>query len=567
MRAGPFFVYNGRGTPAARVRRFVRPAMHAHTIELILGLLVAVAALAWLASRLRIAYPILLVIGGLCLSLIPFLPRVQLAPDIVFLLFLPPLLYYAGLLTTWRDFRNNLRPISLLAVGLVLFTMCLVAVAAYYLVPGLTWPAAFILGAIVSPPDAVAATAILQRLGGVPRRVIAVLEGESLVNDATALVAYRLAVVAALAGTFSFADAGLRFLWMAAGGLGIGYAVGWAIAWVRPRIREPAVEGTGALLTPFIAYLPAEWAGSSGVLAVVTTGIYLSRRLPHIVSARVRLRAYAVWEIFVFILNGLIFILIGLQLPVVLGELTQQYSAGQLLGYAGAISVVTIAARMVWVFPATYVPRFLFPRFRKRDPYPPVSEVTVIAWTGMRGIVSLAAALALPLTLDGPGGTQRALILFITFGVIFATLVVQGLTLAPLIRRLRLQGDDEEKSEETTARYLSALAAVERLDQLAPEAPGAAVMIARMRAMYDERVHYYSTRIAGAGGSGNGGLPAEADENCIACESGERVIREAVGAERRMLVRLRDDGVIGDDVLRRVQEELDLEESKLEREA
>jgi CPA1 family monovalent cation:H+ antiporter len=537
--------------------------LHHHDIDILLGLLVAVAALAWLASRVKVAYPIFLVLGGIALSFIPGLPRegLQLQPELVFLLFLPPLLYYAGLLTTWRDFKSNLRPISLLAVGLVLLTMTAVALVAHEMM-GLSWPGAFVLGAIVSPPDAVAATAVLQRLR-IPRRIVAVLEGESLVNDATALVAYRMGL-AAVGMTFSFTEATWRFLLVAVGGIAIGYAVGVLVAWVRPRIKEPAVESTVSLLTPFIAYLPAEWLHVSSVLAVVTTGVYLSRRLPQISSPRMRLRAFAVWETLVFLLNGFIFILIGLQLPVVVKDLGDT-PMSKLLLYAATISVVCIGVRLLWVFPATYLPRLLIPAFGRHDPAPPWRHTFVIAWTGMRGVVSLAAAMAIGL--DFP---DRNLILFVTFGVILVTLVGQGLTLAPLIRRLKLTTDRDEEVEEVTARHLSALAALERLNQLAAADDETPAMVDRLRATYDERIAYYSRQLIEAAELSEvvdnptaNGDSAAGTALFEACVSNESVLREALVAERRMLVKLRDDGVIGDDVMRRIQEELDLEESKL----
>src|SRR5688572_18321310 len=282
-----------------------------HETEIILGLLLAVAALAWLATRLRVPYPILLTVGGLAISFIPRLPTVALHPEHVFLLFLPPILYYAGTNTSWRDFRANIRPISMLAVGLVIFTTVAVAMAAHFLI-GMSWATSFVLGAIISPPDAVAATAILQRLR-VPRRVVTILEGESLVNDATALVVYRFAIAVVVSGAFSLTQASLQFLLVAAGGVIVGLLIAMAIVWIRPRLRDPSVENVLSLLSPYFAYLPAEWLGVSGVLAVVTAGIYISRRLGRITTAQVRLRAYAVWEVFIFLLNGLVFILIGLQ--------------------------------------------------------------------------------------------------------------------------------------------------------------------------------------------------------------------------------------------------------------
>ena len=532
-----------------------------HSLEVILGLLVAVAALAWAASRLKISYPIFLVIGGLALGFVPHLPRVELRPDLVFLIFLPPVLYYAALLTSWRDFKANLRPISLLAIGLVLFTTCLVAFVAHWLIPGMSWATAFVLGAIISPPDAVAATAITKRLR-VPKRVVTILEGESLVNDASALIAYRMAV-AAVVGTSRYAglsfvgSAAGQFIVAAVGGVVVGLLAGMVIAWVRPRLHDEAVETTVSLLTPYVAYLPAEWLHLSSVLAVVTCGLYLARRVDQISSARVRLRAFAAWDTLVFLLNGLIFILIGLQLPHILAN-RDASTVRRAIGYAVVISAVAIVVRILWVFPATYAPRRLSRRVRERDPAPPWKNVFVVAWTGMRGIVSLAAALALPLSFP-----NRDLILFITFGVILATLVLQGLTLPALIRWLRL-GDmaGERDDEEITARYLSALAAVERLDNLDTIGPAAKERLGRMRAQYDERVAYYSRQLT-PDGEGNGPVTPESAELLAACETGEQIEREAIAAERQMIVRLRDQGVIGDGVLRRIQAELDHEETRL----
>jgi CPA1 family monovalent cation:H+ antiporter len=338
------------------------------------------------------------------------------------------------------------------------------------------------------------------------------------------------------------------------------------VAWIRPRIKDPSVEGALSLLTPYIAYLPAEWLKLSSVLAVVTTGVYMSRRLPQVTTARVRLRAFAVWETVVFLMNGLIFILIGLQLPVVVQGLGD-VSIWRLIGYSLVISLVCIVVRLLWVFVATYGPRLLVPALRRRDPAPPLAQVFVIAWTGMRGVVSLAAALALATDLP-----DRNPIIFVTFGVILVTLVGQGLTLAPLIRRLKLTVDRDEEVEEVTARHLSALAALERLNQLAAgngDGNGdVAPFVDRLRATYDERIAYYSRRLIEAAemselGDDSPSVAAAEGMLGVACTSNESVIRQALAAERRMLVKLRDDGVIGDEVMRRVQEELDLEESKL----
>src|SRR6266567_1965340 len=350
-------------------------------IELILGLLAAVAGLALLGRRLPVPLPILLVIGGLMLGLIPGLPRVALDPELVFVFFLPPLLYPAALFTSWRDFRANLRPI------------------------------------------------------------VTILEGESLVNDATALVAYRFALAALVTGSFSLGSAAGHFFIVGLGGILIGLIVGWLAAVIQKPIDDPPIEITLSLLTPFAAYLPAEQLGVSGVLAVVTAGLYHGWRIPEITTSRTRLQAGPVWEMIEFLLNGFIFILIGLQLPEVLRHLAGR-SISQLVWYAVLISLAVIVIRILWVFPATYLPRLLFKRIRQRDPYPAWQHVAVVAWTGMRGVVSLAAALALPLTLgNGSAFPGRDLLLFLTFIVILATLVVQGLSLPPIIRWLGIEDD------------------------------------------------------------------------------------------------------------------------------
>ena len=521
------------------------------TVELIICLLVATAALAWLASRVRVPYPIFLTLAGLAVGLWPDLPRLALRPDVVFLIFLPPLLYYAGLMTSWRDFKGNIRPIGMLAVGLVLFTTCAVAVVAHYVV-GMPWAPAFVLGAIVSPPDAVAATAITQRLR-VPKRIVTVLEGESLVNDASALIAYRFAVAAVVAGEFSFGKAAGSFVLSAVGGVAVGYAVGVVLAWVRPRLRDASVEGIVALLIPYIAYLPAEWLHVSGVLAAVTAGVYIGRRVPQITTSQARLRLYAVWDTLVFLLNGLIFILIGLQLPAVVERLDGT-SLPRLIGYAAVVSLTAIVVRVLWVFPATYLPRMLFPSLAARDPAPDWRQAALVSWVGLRGIVSLAAALALPIaTPTGGDFPARDLIIFITFGVILATLVGQGLTLPLVIRALGLHGDDIEEKEEEVARLQLANAALSRLQVLAITNEDALDLIDRVREPYEQRLRYYGPRRRGI-------VTPEGEE---IGRNTDEVMRVAIQAEREMLVRLRDDDLIGDDVLRKIQNELDLQEARL----
>jgi NhaP-type Na+/H+ or K+/H+ antiporter len=539
-------------------------------LEIILGLLVAVAALATLATRLKIPYPILLVLGGSALGFVPQLPRVELDPELVFLLFLPPLLYVSALFTSWRDFRANVRPISLLAIGLVLMTTFVVATVVHAVI-GLPWPAAFVLGAIVSPTDAIAATTVAQRLG-VPRRIVTVLEGESLVNDATGIVAYRVAVAAVVTGAFSIWEAGLQFVLGAAGGVAAGFAVGWLVVWARRHLSEdPSVQNIVSLLTPFVAYLAAEelphslWEvlrelygvpgdlHFSGVLAVVTTGLFLGRKGPYITSSGTRLQGYATWELITFLLNGLIFILIGLQLGSVMEGL-DEYTTGELASYALLTSLTVILVRMIWVFPATYVPRWASRRIRERDPSPPWRNVSVIAWTGMRGVISLAAALALPLqTASEVPFPNRDLIIFLTFCVILATLVVQGLSLPVLIRTLGLEDDRIGDKEETHGRIKIAEAALERLDELVDEDWVREDTAERIRGLYSYRRDRFASRFDGD--------PDGVEERSAAYQ---RLMVELLGAQRLRLVTMRDEGSIGDEVMHRIERDLDLEESRLE---
>jgi monovalent cation/hydrogen antiporter len=539
-------------------------------LEIILGLLLAVAALATLATRLGVPYPILLVLGGSALGFVPGLPPVELDPELVFLLFLPPLLYVSALFTSWRDFRANVRPITLLAVGLVLMTTFVVASVAHTVV-GLPWGAAFVLGAIVSPTDAIAATSVAQRLG-VPRRIVTILEGESLVNDATGIVAYRVAVAAVVTGAFSVWEAGLQFVVGAAGGVAAGFAVGWLVVWARRHLSEdPSVQNTISLLTPFVAYLAAEelphslWGllhhlfgvpGDlyfSGVLAVVTTGLYLGRKGPYIISSGTRLQGYATWELITFLLNGLIFILIGLQLRSVVEGLNE-YTAGQLVSFALLTSLTVILVRMVWVFPATYVPRWASRRIRDRDPSPSWRNVSIIAWTGMRGVISLAAALALPLqTASGVFFPDRDLIIFLTFCVILATLVVQGLSLPVLIRALGLEDDRIGDKEETHGRVSIAEAALVRLDELADEDWVREDTAERIRGLYSYRRNRFASRFEGD--------PEGVEERSAAYQ---HLMVELLGAQRLRLITMRDEGSIGDEVMHRIERDLDLEESRLE---
>jgi Na+/H+ antiporter len=520
-------------------------------VEIFVGLLLAVAVLALLARKLHIPYPILFVIGGLVLGLVPKLPKVRLDPELVFLFFLPPLLFPAALFTSWRDFRANLRPISLLAIGLVLFTTIAVALLAHHFM-GLPLAAGFVLGAIISPPDAIAATAIADRLK-VPRRIVTILEGESLVNDATALVAYRFAVVAVTTSSFSLASAGGQFFIVGIGGILIGLAVGWLAERFHKQVDDAPIEITVSLLTPFAAYLPAERLGVSGVLAVVTAGLYLGWRTPEITNFRTRLQGGPVWEMVEFLLTGFVFILIGLQLPEVLRALSgNAIPIRRLVWYALVISLAVILIRILWVFPATYLPRLLFKTIRARDPYPSWRHVTIVAWTGMRGVVSLAAALALPLTIqDGSPFPGRDLILFLTFIVILATLVVQGLSLPPLIRWLGIKDDGAAEKEEREARLKANQAALARLNEIAERDPAKADALQRLRIEYEDRIRQL-----------------EAYENAdtprgLFSSEYEHLSYEALRVERRTILQLRNEGVISDEVLRHIQRDIDLAEARL----
>ncbi len=518
-----------------------------HQLEIIILLLMAMLALTTIARKLAIPYPILLVVGGLVLGFVPGLPAVRLNPDLVFLVFLPPILWAAAYFTSWRDFRANARPITLLAVGLVLATTAAVAGVAHAVLPGLGWAGAIALGAIVSPPDAVSATALRKELN-IPRRGLTILEGESLVNDATALVLYRAALAAVVSGTFDLRDTLLNFVLAAAVGIAVGFAVGVASRWVLHLAGESFIAIAITLLAPYIAWVLAEQAQGSAVLACVTGGLYIRQYFSAIVAPVTRIQARAVWDLLVFVLNGIIFILIGLQLGVLRDSIPS--SALSALILKGALVCATaIVVRLVWVPVAAWVPRFLSSSLRARDPMPSWSNLFILGWTGMRGIVSLAAALAVPLTVaDGSPFPFRTEIILITFMVILVTLVLQGLSLPLLIRVLDLGDDRSLEHEERQARERAARAALVRLDEVATEDWPVPHHIEQLQVHYDRRWHRYAA---------TGTPDPECTEEVAA--TFRRLRHETLTAERLALIELRNEGVISDEILHRLEHEIDVE--------
>jgi monovalent cation/hydrogen antiporter len=509
----------------------------------LLGLLAGVGALLFVAPIARVPYPILMVLGGLVLSFTPGLPEFDLPPELVLIAFLPPLLYSSAFFTSLRDLRANIRPIGLLSIGLVGATTVGVAVVAHAVVDDLPWAAAFVLGAIVSPTDPIAATSIASRLGA-PRRVVTIVEGESLVNDASALVLYRAAVVAVTTGTFTLWEAGARLVMNAIAGIAIGLAVGYVIRQVRKRMNDPPSELAISLLTGYLAYLPAEALGVSAVLAVVTAGIYLGWHTPELTNAETRLQGFAFWTILVFILNAALFTLVGLQLPSVLDGL-DAWSTRELIVAAATVCATVVLVRIAWV---------LFFSILQRTTVP-TANATVVAWAGMRGAVSLAAALAIPLeTHAGAPFPDRELIIFLAFSVILVTLVGQGSTLPALIRALRIEDDGGEAREEAKARKRAAMAALERLSELEGEDWVMDETAGRMRGLYDFRVRRFGERFDESTDGAN-----EAQSL-----SYQRLRRELLDAERSAVLDLRRDGVVSDDVMNRVLRDIALEDVRLD---
>lgn len=519
----------------------------------IAGVLVAVAGLSALAYRLNMPYPIVLVVGGAAFGFVPGVPTVKLNPAVVLVVFLPPLLYASAFFANLGDIRANLRGVTLSSVGLVLATMVAVALAAHALVHGLSWAAAFALGAIVSPTDPLAGANIMRRLDS-PRRLVSAVEAEGLFNDATALVSYKVAVGAVVGASFSLLDAGVRFFAGAAGGVAIGLAVGWVIAQLRRRTSDIQINITISLLSGYAAFIPANAIGASGVLAAVTTGIYMGVKGPSVIPPRTRLQGFFVWEMLDFLINASLFVLVGLQLRGVVERLGGA-SASTFFGYAVAVSATVILVRLAWFLTVPDLIRVLDRRPSQRERQVRSGPRLAMAWSGMRGAVSLAAALALPLSTNRHTPfADRDLIIFLTFAVIFATLVIQGLSLPVVLRRLAITHDRSEDDEEVRARLRATKAALAQLDELDSEEWTREATIERMRGLYEYRKRRFAARIGKVEDDGY-------EDRSLAYQ---QVVQIVLGAQRQALVEMRNHGEVSNEVMNRIIRELDLEESRLE---
>jgi Na+/H+ antiporter len=524
----------------------------------LLMLVAGSAAVAGAARRTRAPAPLLLVAAGLVVSYLPGAPDYTLDPDVVLPLVLPPLLHTAALDSSYLDLRANLRPVALLSFGYVLFATLAVGWIAHLLVPGLPLTAALVLGAVIAPPDAVAATAIARRVG-LPSRLTTVLRGESLVNDATAITAYRVALAAAVGEGATWTHAAGEFLLAAGGGVGVGLVLMVPLHWLRTRLRDPLLQNTLSLLIPFTAYAAAEQVEASGVLAVVVVALYLGHRSWQVDFAT-RLQEAAVWKMIAFILESAVFALIGLQLRFVVGGLGE-YGAGEAAWYAAALFLAVVGVRFLWVFPATFLPRGLFRRIREREPGTDWRAPVIIGWAGMRGVVSLAIAFSIPETVHGGGGfPARTLILFLTFTTVIGTLVIQGLTLPALIRALGMPGRDlqAETLAEAQAQAQASRAAERRLDELLADERNTLPppLADRLRHVLERRRNAVWERL----GTVNEVTGESADDTY------RRLAREAIGSEREVFVKLRDARLIDDEMLRTLLRRLDLEEAAAYRE-
>jgi CPA1 family monovalent cation:H+ antiporter len=522
---------------------------------LVLGLLFTISMLTMISGKLKISYPIFLVVAGLMISLIPGIPAISLKPDLVFLIFLPPLLYAAAWNTSWSDFWKSKRAITLLAFGLVIFTSAAVAFTAQLIIPGFPLAFGFLLGGIISPPDAVAATSVLQGLK-VPKRIVTILEGESLVNDASSLIVFRFALAAILTGQFDLGKATQSFFLVVIMGIVIGLAIAhivYAIHRFFPTTTD--IDSALTLISPYIMYITAEHFHFSGVLAVVSGGLFLSYRSQEIFSYETRISVTGLWTTLIFLLNGFVFILIGLQLPTILNELGN-YSIAEAIGYAVLISLLTIAVRIIWVFPGAYLPRILFKTIREKEQRPGWQIVFLVAWSGMRGVVSLASALAIPLTLtNGEAFPYRNLILFITFVVILVTLVLQGLSLKPLIRWLKVEvNEDGDKAQSLSLRIQLAETVLTYLDVNYSEQVEQHDTYKRVKERYERMIALSKRKLENR--------EAEGEEDNFLPEYRQMLI-ELVQVRRLALKKFRYAKQFSDELIREREWELDLEEARL----
>src|SRR5580658_4748018 len=521
------------------------------TIETLLLLLAVLVVVAVVARRLNTAPSILLVIAGIALALLPGLPRIELAPELVLLGILPPLIYSAGVAMSWREFRFNLRPIALLAFGAVIFTTCAVAAVVHWLL-GMPWAIGFLLGAIVAPPDAVAPLAMVRRLG-VPRRLVVVLEGEGLANDATALILYRFAVAAVATGLFSFDEAAGEFALIVVGEIAFGIAIGWLSLRLRRWADDPRVEITLSLLTPYAAFLIPQQLGGSGVLATVAAGLFVSWNGPLLIPAATRLQGIFFWDLLVYFLEGFVFLVTGMQTRTLLNRMDADLLHGLALTILVTV-VVIIVTRFIWIFPAAYLPRWLNRSLARRDPVPRWQWIFFLGFVGVRGVVSLAAALAIPLTTAaGEAFPDRDLILFVTFGVIVVTLIGQGLMLPALVRWLGLAKHaaaerQREHADELAARSQALNVGHERLKQFVADGRVSPQALAVLRARHEYRA---------------GRLPANAPDGGDDAALAADIRMELIAAEREYIYRLLQAGQITDEARRRIERELDLEEASI----
>jgi monovalent cation/hydrogen antiporter len=526
------------------------------SIEIIVFLLLVIVIFSAIVEWLKFPQAIMLVLVGLVIGFTPQLPDMVLRPEAVFLVFLPPLLFTAARKLSWHDFKKEKRVVISLATGLVLFTTVSIAVVAHYVIPGFSWQMSFVLGAVISPPDAVSANSILKGLR-INKRISTVLEGESLVNDASALVAYKYAIASVVTGTFVFWEAGLQFIWVAVAGVFIGLSIGWSLTFIHRYTRNNAtIEVALTVVTPYVAYLLAEHFHLSGVLAVVAAGLFQAFKSPETFSYRARIQAYSFWDTIEFLLNGFVFILIGMQLPSILMDI-ERGSLLNALGYGVIITTVAILVRIIWVFPVAHSGFWSFGKKKKQEQGFEWRDVVIISWAGMRGVVSLASAMAIPLSLaNGDAFPQRNLILFITFCVIFFTLVVHGLSLRLLVGYLKISPDPiKERQEENDIRKRIVMESLDFIDNNIANGTYADEVVTRLRSKYEVNLQL---------------VTEDTDEE----ESVQSVLnntllqyataqKEVLDFERGMIIKLHKEAAAGSDILKKLEHELDIEESRI----